>query len=163
MFYIKIYLCIDKKTTVTGNLVTNIYQSYAKSRVHIWTFTLVRARVCVFLYLSFFLTFLLFYFHFFKPFFPFSSSFSPSVVFSFFSSACLSLRYKRAIYVRTLLFSRRIDRPSNAFLTRFQHVSLICTLYRYVYMYMYMYTYIYIFFFNLYTYICIWIFLFFFF
>lgn len=44
-FYIKIYLCIDKKTTVTGNLVPNIHQSYAKERVHMHMHA--RVRTCV--------------------------------------------------------------------------------------------------------------------
>lgn len=44
-FYIKIYLCIDKKTTVTGNLVPNIHQSYAKERVHMHVHA--RVRTCV--------------------------------------------------------------------------------------------------------------------
>lgn len=42
-FYIKIYLCIDKKTTVTGNLVPNIHQSYAKERVYMH----IHARTCM--------------------------------------------------------------------------------------------------------------------
>lgn len=37
-------MCIDKKTTVTGNLVPNIHQSYAKERVHMHIHTVVRGH-----------------------------------------------------------------------------------------------------------------------
>lgn len=121
-----------------------------------------RARSCVRFPLSSFLSYVssfLFPFLFFLTFFCFFVFLSLGSFFSFSFRLRAPLRYKRAIYVRTSLFSRRIDRSSNAFLTRFQQVFLICTLYRYVYMYMYMY--IYIFFFNLYTYICICFYIFF--